>query len=68
MDQNEELEYVFCSDPNIADLLPLYINGHVKVEERERIERHLATCRQCQEDIQLFLDLKRVGKEVFCQD
>lgn len=68
MDEKQEEEHVFCSEPNLAELLPLYVCGDVTQDEREKIEAHLATCPECQEDLHLFLDLKQVGKEVFCED
>jgi hypothetical protein len=68
MDENRELEHVFCSEPDLADMFPFYVNGHVSAGEREKIEKHLATCDQCREELQFFLDLKSVGKEVFCDD
>lgn len=57
-----------CTEPDLAELLPLYVIGQTTVEERERIEEHLRQCPTCREDMQLFVDLKKVGKEVFCED
>ena len=57
-----------CADPELAELFPSYINGQASAEERERIERHLRQCQVCREDLQLLVDMKRAGKEIFCQE
>jgi anti-sigma factor RsiW len=64
-DKQQKDECVFWSEHHLVDLLPSYINGHVEQREQTRIEDHLAQCRQCQEDLQLLLDLKAVGSEIF---
>jgi hypothetical protein len=68
MDEKKGQEPVFCAEPDLADLFPLYVNGNVTKGEREKIEEHLATCLCCREELQFFMELKRVGKEVFCDD
>lgn len=54
-----------CTEPELAELFPFYINGHVTTDQREQIETHLRRCPECREDMQLLVDIKKVGKQVF---
>ena len=52
-----------CSQPHLADLFPLYINGNVEPEDKQRIEDHLSECEKCQDDVRFFLDLQASGRD-----
>jgi anti-sigma factor RsiW len=36
----------------IADLLPMYVSGALERSERQKVERHLAECAECQADLE----------------
>jgi len=38
----------------IADLLPMYVSGRLERLERQKVERHLAECAECQADLELW--------------
>jgi hypothetical protein len=58
---------VSCSQPELADLYPLYIHGNVGQADRQRIEGHLAECEKCRDDMKFFIDLRAAGTESFSE-
>ncbi len=61
----EDPEFRKCVEPEIVYLFPFYINGEGSPDERRKIEKHLAECAVCREDMKFFSDLQRVGREEF---
>jgi hypothetical protein len=61
--KEKPMDRIPCSQPQLADLFPLYINGNVAADDRTRIEEHLAECEKCQDDVRFFLDLQSAGSE-----
>jgi hypothetical protein len=65
MKNKQEQRNSFCSEPELGNHFPFYINGKISLEERKKIEEHLAVCKECREEVRLFLDFKAVGKDLF---
>lgn len=65
MEEQQEDERVFCSHPELVYQFPAYVIGEGNVDERRRIEEHLAECAACRKDMKFFSDLERVGEELF---
>ena len=42
-----------CGHP-VADGLPFYLNDTLGEDERGRVERHLATCRACRDELAMW--------------
>lgn len=49
----------------LAELLPLYAAGRLEEAERQTVERHLATCADCQADVALW---RAVATEIVVAD
>lgn len=61
----DQAKGTICSQPGLSELFPTYIDGDLGDEEQEGIEEHLAECVECQENLRFFLDLQKVGRELF---
>jgi hypothetical protein len=48
---------------HIADLLPAYLNATLTVEERERVQTHLAHCGACQSELDLWRAIASATRE-----
>ena len=46
------------------ELLPLHLEDELSVEQRDRVERHLATCRRCWAERDELLDVARTAREL----
>jgi anti-sigma factor RsiW len=57
-----------CSELGLPKLFPAYIDGDLSEEAQEGIEDHLAECAACQDNLRFFLDLQKVGSELFHAD
>lgn len=42
-----------CRDPEIAGLLPWYVNNTLTDEERHRVEEHMAACGPCRQEVRM---------------
>lgn len=50
-----------CQCPEIGDLFPFYLNGHVTLADAARIENHVAGCSACQKELALWAELATTG-------
>jgi predicted anti-sigma-YlaC factor YlaD len=48
----------------VDELLPWYANGTLEGEERDRVERHLAECEVCREEMALLRNVDHVRSEM----
>jgi anti-sigma factor RsiW len=47
-----------CPNGDIRDLLPDLLHGRLDADDRARVERHVATCEACTEELALLGDLR----------
>lgn len=52
-----------CTEPKLGDLFAFYINGNVTEQQRETIEKHLAVCLECREELRFFLTVRELGQK-----
>jgi len=51
-----------CTEPDVGDLFAFYINGNVTEDQRETIEKHLAVCPECREELRFYLATQTVRR------
>lgn len=54
-----------CTDANIKDLLPAYLERQLELPERGLVENHLASCRDCRVELSL---LRMMAEEAVVPD
>lgn len=47
-----------CPNGEIRDLLPDYLHGRLSAARRDEVQRHLAECAECREELSLLRDLQ----------
>ena len=50
-----------CQDIELSDLLPFYLNGDVTPDQANKIESHLPTCIECQQELLFWVALSDQG-------
>jgi anti-sigma factor RsiW len=50
-----------CTDSNIQEMLPDLLHGTLAEGERMRVEKHMATCESCQEDLDVLRTVKNAA-------
>ncbi|MDR2192646.1 MAG: zf-HC2 domain-containing protein [Endomicrobium sp.] len=47
---------------NVCDNLPLYLYGELNEQDKEIFKRHLLSCRECRENMQIFKEIQENKK------
>lgn len=61
MGESKEGERMHCTDPALAELIPMFIKGELGQEEDFRVGGHISECQACQEYLRILLELQDVG-------
>lgn len=52
-----------CMQPELLDLIMLYVNDDVTPEQRKRIQEHLPSCSECQDEARFYLTAHKIERE-----
>ena len=50
-----------CTQPELGDLFPFYLNGELRPDQERIIEDHLAHCTACQQELLFWVALAEQG-------
>jgi len=59
--EKQGLQIVNCTEPEISDLFPFYLNGDVTPDETREIESHVSACAECRRKLSLLMTLSEQG-------
>ena len=61
-------ESVLCTEPELGDRFPDYLDGQLTLDEAQHIEKHLLSCPECRRELDLWLSLSEEGLPSFKPD
>jgi anti-sigma factor RsiW len=61
MERTKAIRSASCTEPDLGDVFPDYLDGLVSLDEARRIEKHLAVCARCREELNMWLLLSDGG-------